>query len=264
MNKKKGKKSKKSKSAVKPRTAYTYFTSKEEVTAIDISYNPADQSFSTTMPIVNSYHQVTYDRDSKPPKTLSITPLSGGQLHLDANSALRCFDTMIAIDTNDKIINGENHSATGIIFAEWLSDKMDPKHTYSYETPFCIEYLSLLSPREIIGWCIALQHLNTLGLIKSSAKIALIVDSYLEDLPKFNSRIIPLYEDFYLPRQFTLIYASADAGAEFIANQLLKNADKASSLTLEYIATHPEFQYPAQGYTGPWEKVRFITSSRPT
>lgn len=264
MNQKKGKKSKKSKSVVKPRTAYTYFTSKEKITAIDISYNPVTGSFSTTTPIINSYHQVTYDRDNKPPKALSVTPLISDQLHLDANSALRCFDMMIAIDTNDKTINGEEHSATGIIVAEWLSDKADPKYTYAYETPFCVEYLSLLSPREIIGWCIALQHLNTVGLIKASAKIAIIVDSYLEDLPKFNSRSIPLYQDFYLPQQFTLIYASADAGAEFIANQLLKNADKAATLTLEYFATNPESQYPSQAYEGPWEKVRFIQSSRST
>jgi len=264
MTQKKDGGSKKNKTAVKPRTAYTYFTSKEKVTAIDIAFNPLDQSFSTSMPITNSYHEVTYERDRKPPKALNITPLSSTELHMDANSALRGFDALIAIDTNNKEINGEQHSATGVIIAKWLSAKTDLKHVYSYETPFCIEYLSLRDPREIIGWCMALQHLNATGSIQRCVKTAVIVDAYLEDLPKFNSRSMPLYQGFYLPDEFTLVYASADGGAEFIANQLLKSADKAATLALEYIAVNPSLAYPSQAYSGPWDKVRFIRSKKST
>lgn len=257
-------KPKKKKSVAKPRTAYTYFTSKEEISTLDITFNPVDQSFSTTTPITNAYHQVTYERDGKSPKALNITPVVGERFHLDANDALRSFDYVIAIDTNDKVICGEQHSSTGVVIAKWQSSPEDQKHGFFYETPFCVDYVALKSPREIIGWCVALQHLKKIGLILSSAKIGVVVDSCLEEIPRFNTRSIPLYGEFYLPEQFTLIYASADAGGEFIANQLLKSADKAATMTLEYLASNSNLPYPAPTYAGPWDKIRFILNNKST
>jgi len=49
-------------------------------------------------------------------------------------------------------------------------------------------------------------------------KIALIVDSDLPNIELYNSYSKPIYNEFRLPYNFRLIYASSDSGKENIAN----------------------------------------------
>lgn len=61
----------------------------------------------------------------------------------------------------------------------------------------------------------------------------MIVDSYLGNLKSFNSRTNPIFEDFYLPQKYQLIYASSDTGKDLFTNFTLKQADKASTKCLK-------------------------------
>lgn len=257
------KKNKKSNQKRKARTEYTYFTSKEIVGEINITFDPATQSFGANMPITNAYHEVTYEREGKPPKSLNRIQFYGDDFSLSSNDTLRKYDVVVAIDTNDRELAGVKFSATGVIVAKWMSEATINKHVYTYETPFCIEFSALNDPREIIGWCVALVELNKRGFFSGGVKVAVVVDSYLSEIPKINARELPLYGGFFLPENLTLMYASADAGAEYIANNLIKHADNAAKMTLDFIESGRAPKNENFEVNKPWERIRFIMGKKP-
>jgi hypothetical protein len=53
---------------------------------------------------------------------------------------------------------------------------------------------------------------------------------------------MPIIDDFYLPADFTLIYASADVGKEYVPNRLISLCDKEANSVLARIK--------AEGSTG--------------
>ena len=70
---------------------------------------------------------------------------------------------------------------------------------------------------------------------KQNKTVAIVVDSELGALQQYNKREKPLVQDIYLPPGFTLVYASADSGMEFIANQLIRICDKCAGEVLSCI-----------------------------
>lgn len=63
-------------------------------------------------------------------------------------------------------------------------------------------------------------------------RIAFVVDSDLGNLEAYCNRSKPLHKDFYLPPNFTLLYASADRSDEW-PNQMIKRCDKLAGADLE-------------------------------
>jgi len=61
------------------------------------------------------------------------------------------------------------------------------------------------------------------------------VDNDWGNIPKYNSRELPIFEGFYLPNYFTLFYASSDTGSEYLPNVLIKMCDKYASEELKKI-----------------------------
>jgi hypothetical protein len=53
-------------------------------------------------------------------------------------------------------------------------------------------------------------------------KIGLIVDSDLGNHQAFNNREIPIFDDFYLPENVTIIYASDKGGTEYLSTKMIK------------------------------------------
>ena len=69
-------------------------------------------------------------------------------------------------------------------------------------------------------------------------RIGIINDCDLGSMPMINAREIPLIDDYYIPNAFTLIYASADAGKDSIANKLITDCDKHSTEMLREITSN--------------------------
>ncbi|MBB2713985.1 hypothetical protein N2597_11550 [Rhizobium sophoriradicis] len=64
----------------------------------------------------------------------------------------------------------------------------------------------------------------------------MIVDSDLGNIPAFNDRTLPVFEQSLLPAGVQLIYASADSGSENVINRVLQTADYASKQVLDAIS----------------------------
>ena len=80
---------------------------------------------------------------------------------------------------------------------------------------------------EIDGWLYFIDKFAEAHTDPSKYRVGLVVDSELAKLEAFNERIEPLLGNRFLPANFELIYASADAGAEeFFINQLMRVCDR--------------------------------------
>lgn len=230
---------------LRSRSESIYARTSGQVTEITLSYDSENDSVRFATPIENTYQEVSYER-VKRPKILNRTPLTGPDLTLDANDALQGFDLVVAVDTNTRNFGGRDVSVTGIIVGTWVIEGRTRSRAIHYRTPFCIEFITASKAKEKIGWALALTELAKREQFPRGAASALIVDAHLGDVPSMNAREAPLVDGFYLPQGITLLYASADAGAEYCANKLIRTADRVSSLVLNYINT---------GRTAPYNKA---------
>lgn len=142
------------------------------------------------------------------------------------------FDVVYAADTNTKPIHGGKHKfSIGCVFKGIISQTHDNGGTISLE------------PYAIYGWIWSGEHkieqetwVKAIQKIQSeepdNKQIGFVVDSDLGNLEAYCTRSIPLLKDFYLPSNFTLIYASADHSDEW-PNQMIKRCDKLAGADLE-------------------------------
>ena len=210
----------------KKREEWTYVSSAEPVDAIEFRYNQSSDSIKVSFEVEDSYREISYKREKKD-KVLNKVPLDPDFLFLNNHSSLAGYDSIVAIDTNTK----SAISVTGITVMSWVDSK-----TYQYEVPFCIAFTELTEPREKIGWIAGMEELSKKGYFAKSRKTLVVVDAYLDQIDLINSRELAIHEGFYLPPGFELAYASADSGAEYLPNKLLRISDKASSQVMRYMS----------------------------
>ncbi len=70
-------------------------------------------------------------------------------------------------------------------------------------------------------------------LFNSNWAYGIVVDSDLDILQKINAREEPIFDDFFIPENVTLIYASADSGKETLINKLIRATDRVARNSLE-------------------------------
>jgi len=234
----------KKKNGKKPRAESVYATTVGEVSEIKISYDPDTDTISFGSAVTNTYNETSYKR-KKGDKVLNRTKIEGPNLGFNPSGALKDYDRVVAIDTNTVQTKDRVLSVTGIVNAKWVrtNGKQDQVR---FGTPFCLEFRDLSEPKEKIGWMMALHQLTINGYFEDCKRVAVIVDAFLGDISKINSRDIPIFSSYYLPDAFTLIYASADTGQEHLANKLIRSADKAADMLVKFFES---------GQAQPTEKV---------
>lgn len=166
-----------------------------------------------------------YKRANGKDKVLNSFP--SGSLK-DPNVTLLDYDWLFAIDTNTK----SQLSVTAI--AQCFSHHSES----SYSGMICVtcnKWDSSLFPKpEIQAWAVLVDEIIRQKPHQwRSKKTAIIVDSELGLLSEYNAQLRPLATNFYLPSNFTLIYASADSGSEFLSNQLIQLCDKHAAQILK-------------------------------
>lgn len=92
---------------------------------------------------------------------------------------------------------------------------------------------------ETITWTEVIKKLQE--SIPADKKVGIVVDSELGNLEGYNNRTAPIYEDWYLPENYTLIYATADASDEW-CNKMIKQCDKAASIRLKEVVNSPRLK----------------------
>lgn len=182
--------------------------------------NDTGEAFPIDLPLTTFY-----ERKSGKDKVVNYLP--AGAL-TDPNKIILNYDRIIAIDTNTK----EKTSVTAI--AQCFTQKT-PSGFDGIIIITCHKWDSTQFPKpEMQAWA-AVMHkmiLQKPEILTSDIRIAVIVDSELGLLQEYNTHQRSLAPNFYLPPNFTLIYASADSGSEFLANKLIQLCDKHATQTL--------------------------------
>ena len=103
----------KNESERKPRNERILVTTQDEVSSINIGFDPVTGKIHFDQAVINSHSEVAYDR-TKGEKIVSKIPLPPDELRIDPNAAMEsAFYIVFAVDTNTKAIRGETTSATG-------------------------------------------------------------------------------------------------------------------------------------------------------
>ncbi|MCK9391693.1 MAG: SEC-C domain-containing protein [Syntrophales bacterium] len=180
--------------------------------------------------------ETSYPRNNKGAKILFRAPLlNEDNLILNPNNIVRDFDLVYAIDTNTRKIKEAQISLAAIILGKM--DSLDA-NVFLYAPVHCLELRNIEFKPENVAWKLSIEMIQRNLDFRSTLKVALIVDSDLDNLKRYNSGETPIYGNFYLPSNFKFVYASADVKKENIPNKLIRVADKESSQLLDFIMHH--------------------------
>ena len=173
----------------------------------------------------------SYDR-KKGKKVLNRVVTKPTHLFANPNRVLEQYGTIYAVDTNTRVINSISTSVTGVVGGE-NSKTIIPGHTSIIFRPItCFEFRNVSCKAENLGWREVIKAIVRDPTYSNRTRIALIVDSDLGMIDSYNRGEVGIIDDFIIPENFSLIYASADSGNENIANKMLKLADNISSVIL--------------------------------
>ncbi len=185
-----------------------------------------------------------YERPTKR-KSLNKIPLAENKFTLSADLALLDFDLLLAIDTNTVKINQNTLSVSCLVAGkiEKVADRPFNKqlnvttlNLIGYEPPTVIAMWNVAEKPENLGWMTLIEAVLRSAFYNKDLKIGLIVDSDYGNLESFNKRELPIYNNFFLPQNMKMIYASSDSGSEYAVNKLIRIADStANKLTSEAI-----------------------------
>ena len=170
------------------------------------------------------------EKRKDPKKTVTQITVPGVSASLDEMQLFDYYDYIFVMDTNNKPLNSEKVciGMVGQLLKDTSSGQIALRKLCNYS--FKLPDKSDVNP-EIITWCKFIELLQTKA--GTDKRIALIVDSELSELPKYN-RGEPILEDFILPRNMTFIYASADKN-DTVLNWAIKQCDSAASKALKAI-----------------------------
>lgn len=223
-----------------PRKDYVYSTTSGEVDEIVIHIDQEKGEFSFGTPMTNVYAETSYDR-KKGPKSVFRLPQRGQSLTFDIDKILRRdFDYICAVDTNTKKVQNRPISVTAIVHVkpQNIVGPEEISQFWNIDVPLAIEFQDIkVSNPENMRWLAAFEQLISIGKISTNQRIGMIVDSDLGNLNDYNHQRKPVFQNFLLPPNLTLIYASADTGKDSILNQALSIADSIATQTIFAVET---------------------------
>lgn len=168
----------------------------------------------------------SYQRQSGKEKYVTQSPSIGNSAHVNQMQNIQSNYRLIAgMDTNDYDYQGCRISVS----SSFLSDSATKKKSFSAQLlpAFIIsEVREDLNP-EVVGWHLFFKHILPMLEVNSERRLGFVVDSELGKHQSINNREFPYYQEFYLPENVGLIYASSDTGTG-APNQLVRACDRAS------------------------------------
>lgn len=142
------------------------------------------------------------ENPEKPFKTVTEVHTRAEQIFVDVNREILRYDKRYAVDTNTR-----NGISASVMVEHVINTSESDKILLRF---FPILISKGKSCPEKYGW---MKFIETFVDSESNRgkTIAFIVDHGLDVIPNINSWSIPLFENFYLPQNITLLYSSADS-----------------------------------------------------
>jgi len=178
-----------------------------------------------------------------------VQGLASSDYVMSPESVLHNYDAIYFVDTNTKSTSEHQISITAVLHAYIEHVEID-KYELKYLPLTILEFWDSEIEPETLGWYAVIRAIIEIPENKNK-KIALVVDSRLDDLKALNYGNMPLFGEFYIPKNISLIYASVDVASN-IANKLIKLSDKLATNKLNEVLANPrneqlyETEYPCR------------------
>lgn len=145
------------------------------------------------------------------------------------------YNHLFAIDTNTMNFMGIGAMSFTTVYKGVMKDLGEAHGHMSGETVFQDYRLNVPGNPEVSAWYVLILRIQELNP-KLTGRIGIIVDSELGKIKDINFRRTPLINDFYLPTNFELIFASDKSGKEeYFSNKLLAVCEANSKRMLKEI-----------------------------
>ena len=151
------------------------------------------------------------------------------------------FDYLFAIDTNSHLekVGDFYISVTAVYYGK--VERKDRFGGVINAIPFLV--VDWYNPTkkgkmEPDGWIETIKILRK--MIPADKKVGIVIDSELGNLEMFNNRTISVRGDWYLPDNYTFMYASSDKTDEW-CNKMLGACDKAAKTRMAQVVADPMY-----------------------
>jgi hypothetical protein len=207
---------------------------KSKIIELDLSFNLNKNEIKTytshDKQLIESKNLVNGYFGENTTRILSRIPTNGKNFSLNYLDSLKNYDNIIAIDTNSlKIKNEIIYAGIAGQLAITITDDL---LTCDFKT---ISQVFLIAEKteksENINWKNLVEYLTRHEKYDSNKKFGIIVDSDLGEINNFNKGKKAIINNFYLPENFNLIYAS-DKASDNILNRAIKECHKRSNIYL--------------------------------
>jgi len=174
---------------------------------------------------------IHYKRESGKPKHLQNFTFNSKDIQLEPNLVLTKYKHYFFIDTNKKIIDDDEVFLASVVHA-YINFSNKNEYLFNYSLLTYLEYHNIKGKFENFSWCELIKAIHSSNDYKD--EIAIIVDSDFDQLVNYNNRSQPIYADFYLPDNFTLIYATAEKNTknDSLLNRMMFECDKSATRML--------------------------------
>ena len=162
------------------------------------------------------FHRLEYPRERKPKVVFLLFDFFGSRaIKINPSEELRKYDQVFCIDTNYMKL-----AVTTAKRADWLPERGD----FAVRHLFTKAFTPSSSYPEREAWRDFIEQMNE----NSALKVCLVVDSELDTLVRINKRETPLVNDYFLPKNWQLNYASSDVNEQFIMVRMMRMCDNAN------------------------------------
>lgn len=108
---------------------------------------------------------------------------------------------------------------------------------------------------ETVTWMEVIKKLQ--DKIPENKKVGIVIDSELGNLEGYNNHTIPIFGQWYLPENYTFMYATADATDEW-CNKIIKQCDKSASQRLKEVVASPHLKQNPSGSNAPIGLISYL------
>ncbi len=136
------------------------------------------------------------------------------------------FDLILAIDTNTKLLMGHLVSISCVMecyTVRTTATQVD----FAYRRHGNLAFKDCQNGEaEKLAWSMLVRIVTSNPKYNEKLRVAVITDHDLDSHSKYNNGQLPIYHDTYLPANFTLLYASSDAGNDNVLNRFIRECDQ--------------------------------------
>lgn len=137
-----------------------------------------------------------------------------------------------AIDTNTREIEGVQVSVTSVIQG-YVLDTVKGIGSYKFDTYYTEANINVPGNPETFAICKLISKVSKEFADKENLRFGIITDSELGLIDKYNARTECLLPGLFLPPNFHIMYATAEAGRDtYMPNKMMAMCDKAASEAL--------------------------------